>query len=295
MDCIRVHSNEPIPASGAQFYMLECVSLSKVELTGEAPVCGTAVKATGEDGFPDTFASATVPKDAPYEIMKYTKGSPCSIFAEGEGTSMDSLKPFYGTIKGDTEYKVVVGLMPAVGYVFNKNIDKSNILFNGEAALLSRLDDEDGMLTVVGTVKAYHEWDKGKVTKKPTLKATGIRTFTCLHCDETKTASIAKLKANTMKVSGKTAKVKYSKLKKKSQTLAVSKVIKFSKKGQGTKAYKKVKGNKKITINKKNGKVTVKKGLKKGTYKVKVKVKAAGNATYGASAWKTVTITIKVK
>ena len=41
-----------------------------------------------------------------------------------------------------------------------------------------------------------------------------------------------------------------------------------------------------------NGKVTVKKGLKKGTYKVKVK--AAGNKNYKA-ATKTVTFKIKVK
>ena len=43
-----------------------------------------------------------------------------------------------------------------------------------------------------------------------------------------------------------------------------------------------------------NGKVTVKKGLKKGTYKVKVKVKAAGNKNYKA-ATKTVTFKINVK
>ncbi len=34
-------------------------------------------------------------------------------------------------------------------------------------------------------------------------------------------------------------------------------------------AFKKLKGSKGIRINKKNGKVTLKKGLKKGTYKVK--------------------------
>ena len=77
--------------------------------------------------------------------------------------------------------------------------------------------------------------------------------------------------------------------------MKVTKVVKFTKKGQGTLTYKKVKGNKKITINKKTGKVTVKKGLKKGTYKVKVKIKAKGNANYKASAFKTVTFKIKVK
>ena len=101
--------------------------------------------------------------------------------------------------------------------------------------------------------------------------------------------------ANPLAVKAKTAKVKYSTLKKKAQTLAVSKVVTFSKKGQGTMTYAKASGNKKITINKKTGKVTVKKGLKKGTYKVKVKIKAAGNSNYKASAYKTVTFKIIVK
>ena len=110
----------------------------------------------------------------------------------------------------------------------------------------------------------------------------------------TKTFKITK-GANKLAVKGKTATVKYKKLKKKYQTLKVSKVIKVTKKGQGKLTYKKVSGNKGITINKKTGKVTVKKGLKKGTYKVKVKVRAAGNKNYKASAWKMVKITIKIK
>ena len=60
-------------------------------------------------------------------------------------------------------------------------------------------------------------------------------------------------------------------------------------------AYVKKSGNAKITIAKKTGKVTVKKGLKQGTYKVKVKVKAAGTANYKASAWKVVTFTVTVR
>lgn len=99
---------------------------------------------------------------------------------------------------------------------------------------------------------------------------------------------------NTLAAKGKTASIKYSKLKKKNQTLAVSKVIKFTDKGKGTKSYAKKSGNKKITINKKTGKVTVKKGLKKGTYNVKVVIKAAGNDRYTAIT-KTVTFKIKVK
>ena len=101
--------------------------------------------------------------------------------------------------------------------------------------------------------------------------------------------------ANPLKVKAKTVKVKFSKLKKKAQKLKATNVVKFTKKGQGTLTYKKVKGNKKITINKKTGKVTIKKGLNKGTYKVKVKIQAKGNANYMASAFKTFTFKIIIK
>jgi len=81
---------------------------------------------------------------------------------------------------------------------------------------------------------------------------------------------------NPLTIKAKTATVKYSKLKKKTQTLAVTKVIKFTKKLNDKKTYTLV-------------------SAKKGTYKVKVKVKALGNSNYQASGQKTVAFTIKVK
>jgi hypothetical protein len=90
-------------------------------------------------------------------------------------------------------------------------------------------------------------------------------------------------------------------LKKKSQTIARAKAFTVSK-AKGKLSYKLVsakKGKKsfkkKFNINAKTGKITVKKKLKRGTYKVKVKVKAAGNANYKASAWKAVTFNVQVK
>ena len=101
-------------------------------------------------------------------------------------------------------------------------------------------------------------------------------------------------KANTLKIkSGKKYKVKYSKIRKKKKVISYSSVISFSSKGQGTLTFTKKSGNKKITISK-GGKVTIKKKLRKGTYKVKVKVKAAGNGNYKPSSVKTVTFKIKV-
>ena len=92
-------------------------------------------------------------------------------------------------------------------------------------------------------------------------------------------------------VKGKTIKVNYSKLKKKSQSYKVSKALSISGYKDGL-TFKKLKGNKKITINKKTGKVTVKRYLKKKTYKVKVKITAKGA---DGAAPKTATATFKVR
>ena len=101
--------------------------------------------------------------------------------------------------------------------------------------------------------------------------------------------------SNPLKIkSGKTYKAKYKKLKKAKKTISYSSVITFSNKGQGTLVFSKKSGNKKITISK-SGNVTIKKKIRRGTYKVKVKVTASGNGNYLASSTKTVTFKIKVK
>ena len=104
-----------------------------------------------------------------------------------------------------------------------------------------------------------------------------------------------------MKLKGKTAKVRCRDLKKKSQTIRRADVIRL-RKAKGKLSYKLVsakKGGKsvkqKFKVNSRTGNVTVKKGLKKGTYKLKVKVRAAGNKNYKTSGWKTVSIRIRIK
>ena len=96
--------------------------------------------------------------------------------------------------------------------------------------------------------------------------------------------------ANTMKVKKATKTVKKAKVKKKAVKVKAITV----KKAKGTVIYTKTKGSEKLTVNAKTGKITVKKGTKKGTYKVKVKVTALGNDNYKAKS-KTVTVKIKVK
>ena len=54
-------------------------------------------------------------------------------------------------------------------------------------------------------------------------------------------------------------------------------------------------GGKRIVVSASTGKVTLKKGLKKGTYKVKVKLTAPASASYKAAKAKTITLKVVVK
>ena len=98
---------------------------------------------------------------------------------------------------------------------------------------------------------------------------------------------------NPVTVKAKTAKVKYAKVKKKAVKVKRSNAITV-KNAKGTVTYAQIaKGSsKRLSINKKTGIITVKKGTKKGLYKMKVKVKDAGNAKYMP---KTRTVTVKVR
>ena len=156
----------------------------------------------------------------------------------------------------------------------------------------------DGAVVGVSNYMVTYSANKkvGKAKATVTFKGAYYKGTKELSFTITKAANPLKIKAK------KNAIVKYKKLKKKNQTLKVTKVMKFVKKTSDKKTYKlssakkaKKSFKKYFTINKKTGKVTVKKGLKKGTYRVTVKVKAAGNANYKASLYKKVTFKVRVR
>ncbi|MDO4805798.1 MAG: MBG domain-containing protein [Coriobacteriales bacterium] len=97
--------------------------------------------------------------------------------------------------------------------------------------------------------------------------------------------------ANPMTVKAGKKTASFSTLKKKA--VAVKCPVTVSK-AQGKVTYAKAGGSAVLTINKNTGKVTVKKGTKKGTYSIKIKVTAAGNGNYKA-ATKTVTGKVVVR
>lgn len=109
------------------------------------------------------------------------------------------------------------------------------------------------------------------------------------------TKTVTKKKANPIKVTAKKKTVKLKKLKKKKQKVKALTV----KKAQGKVTYKLVKSGiskkiRKLVKISKKGVITIKKWkkAKKGTYKIKVTIKAAGNAKYKS---KKLTKKVKVK
>ncbi len=116
--------------------------------------------------------------------------------------------------------------------------------------------------------------------------------ITCKQVIEKQTAT-PKLSAKGQSITVKTStkSVKKAKVKKKAQV--VSGAIKV-KNAQGKVSYAKVSGSGKLKVNASNGKITVKKKTKKGTYTIKVRVKVDASAS-GEYLPTTKTVKVKVK
>ncbi len=133
---------------------------------------------------------------------------------------------------------------------------------------------------------------KGKVTIKAagTVKITITAKATSTYKSATKVVTVKAAKAAPSiktKVGSKT--FTYAAVKKKAQAFTLGTSVN----SKGKLSYKKLSGSSAIAVSS-TGKFTVKKGLKKGTYRVKVRIAAAAKGNYSAGS-RTVTITVKVK
>ena len=238
---------------------------------------GTILYAVCKKGDPEPrYYSETIPAKVnagKYDVWYKVKGDDNHFSMKGqkiEGTAV--IKPF------SIEFEQAV--LSKTAFTYNAKVQKPSVKTVAGKTLKKGTDY---------TISWSNASSKYAGTYTLTIKGKGN------YADTTDATYKINKAANTLRISGKTATVKYSAVKKKAQTLKRSKVIRFDKAGQGKKSYIKLSGNKKIYVGKKTGTVTVKKGLKKGTYKVKVKVKAAGTANYKASGWKTATFKVVVK
>ena len=134
-----------------------------------------------------------------------------------------------------------------------------------------------------------HTYDKGAVSGH--TANTYTKTFTCSTC-HTSYDKVYKRTVSPMSAKGKTSAVKYSLLKKKAQSVTVKNAYTIQN-AKGTLGFKKTAGSAKITVAK-NGKITLAKGLKKGSYTISVKITDSGTGMY-KTVTKTVKIIIKIK
>jgi len=151
------------------------------------------------------------------------------------------------------------------------------------------------------TYAYYSDKSCKKAVKAANVKAAGVYYVkaTVAADDNYKKATSDAVKftvakaANPMVVKAVARTAKLATVKKKAVTVAAP--LSFTRKAQGKVTYAKVSGSSSaLTVNKTTGKVTVKKGTKKGTYTIKIKVTAAGNANYKALT-KTIACKIVVK
>ena len=213
-----------------------------------------------------------------YSTLKKTTDADAD-FAETEKAPTDP-----STIKKQAAQTITVAVKNSKNVVSKKYGDKA---FSLGAKAKTGLTYKSSN-TKIATVDS-----KGKVTVKAagTVKITISAKASASYKAATKTITLKVAKATPVvktKISSKT--LSYSALRKKAQAFTLGTSV--TSKGKLT--YAKTAGSSAFTVNKTNGKITVKKGLKKGTYKIKVKISAKATANYNAGT-KTVLVTVRVK
>ena len=213
-----------------------------------------------------------------YSTLKETTDADAD-FAETEKAPTDP-----STIKKQAAQSITVAVKNTKNVVSKKYGDKAFSLgAKAKTAMTYKSSN-----TKVATVDS-----KGKVTIKAagTAKITITAKATSSYKAATKTLTVKVAKAAPVLKTKITSKnVSYSALRKKAQVFTLGASVS----SKGTLTYAKTAGSSAFTVNKTNGKITVKKGLKKGTYKIKVKISAKATANYNAGT-KTVLVTVRVK
>ena len=106
----------------------------------------------------------------------------------GVDSQSGSTRP--GTIKFNSVY-VIEPAGGTVGETVFKPVGAPESSAAQATAIMN--GDAPAKKVILDTVHNPHTWDAGKVTKKPTETAEGVKTYTCIVCGETKTEAIPKL------------------------------------------------------------------------------------------------------
>ena len=134
--------------------------------------------------------------------------------------------------------------------------------------------------------------------KKSNQKDTSAADSKANNSEKEKSGTVGIKKNNPLKVKGKKITLKYSLIKIKAQTIKRSRILRINN-AKGKMSYTinkvvKAKFKKHFKINKKTGQLIIKKGLKKGTYKLVLKIAAKGNKVFDRITKQTMVI-IRIK
>ena len=159
---------------------------------------------------------------------------------------------------------------------------------NAQGAVTYAKKSGDGRVSVSenGTVTVKKGLKMGSYRVKVKVTAAGNDSYRAKTV--TRSFRLKVRNPNTLTVKGKSASVKVGRT-----VVLVRPRVLFVSRAKGRVVYEKVSGSDRIAVTK-YGNVTVKKGLRKGTYKVGVKVTAAGNGSYAPKST-TVAFTVKVR
>lgn len=263
---------------------------------------GTAEWCYLSNGQAYTTTSVAVGPEEYWSYKEYDGYNSANFACEGDTLEVSMFTT--GTYQDELgEYKSYDPSSDVISFVISDDIQgkvfKSNDTGDKTAAIpKNKKVTYNGKKQSLAKGEGYSLSGKTSGTNAGTYKATATLISGYVWSDGTKTPKTVTLtigkrnnpltaKGKTVNVSAKTLKKKKKVTVKRSKAIAVSNVV-------GELVFKKTKGNKKITVAN-NGKITVKKGLKKGKkYKVRVKVLDSGNRNY-KSGVKNVTVIVKVK
>ncbi|MBR0455516.1 MAG: hypothetical protein IJJ01_02535 [Firmicutes bacterium] len=264
------------------------------------PVSKVILQSMDINGLPATVANTTYTGKAAAPKVEVKDGDvsvPVNVTCEnvnaGEATATITAKEdsaYYGTVTKTFKINKATQTVTVPKTSITKTFGNAAFSLGAKANGGGKLSYSSSNTKVATVSTAGKVTIKGAGTAKITVNAAATSNYN--KAAKTITVKVNKA-ANPMTVKAKTASVKRSKVKKAAQKLSVSKVMTVSN-AKGTRTYTKVSGSKRLTISKTTGKVTVKKKTLKGTYKMKVKVSAAGTANYKAGS-KTITIKVRVK
>ena len=113
---------------------------------------------------------------------------------ENGNVSTDAFTKTSSSLSWDTgEDTTINGILCTFTFSLNDNVSGDYIIGLRVVSCYNINEDAVNFVSIDGKITVHtHTWNAGEITTAPTCKDTGIKTFTCTVCGETKTETVAK-------------------------------------------------------------------------------------------------------